>query len=107
MLVRGNGGTLTKDGGKIGFRDIVNLLYARGAKFGSIDRVSLASDNIWNDLKEPVECQGTTSGLDVGESLGNAELVVIRSTASPIKHSTVQQLMNTYSARQTPFLTVG
>lgn len=63
--------------------------------------------NFGNDLEELVKSQSAGGTLDIGESLGDAKLVVIRSTGSLAKHLARQQTTKTYSARQTAFLTVG
>lgn len=97
--------TLAKGRGEIGLGDIVNLLDARSAKVDALD--GLAIEDGVDDLTELVGGQGTSSGLDGGKGLGDAELVALRRTVDPIKHSAVCYATGTYSARQTPFLTVG
>lgn len=84
--------------------DIVHLLDARSAK---VDAVSPAGENSGNDLKEFIDRQGPISRLDIREGLSDAELIVVRSTASPIEHWAIIEATNTYSARQAAFLTVG
>jgi hypothetical protein len=98
---------LTEDRGEVALSNIIYLFDARSAKVGAVDGTSLAGSNCRDDLKETVESQGTASRLNACESLGDAELVVIRSTAGPVEHSVTRQATTTYSARQTPFLTVG
>jgi len=71
--------TLAKDRGEIVFGDIVHLLNARSADIDATERAGIAVGNGGNDAKELVGGQGTVGGLDVGEGLGNAELLIIRS----------------------------
>lgn len=97
----------TKDRWEIGFCDIVNLLNARGTKVDAVEGAGLAGSNGGNDLKDFVEGQGTGNGLNVGKGLCYAQLVLLRSTVNQVKHPAVYRAMGTYSARQTPFLTVG
>lgn len=99
--------TLAKDRGEIVIGDVVNLLNTRSAEVGAVERVGLAGGNRGNDVDEFAESQGTDGGLNAGKGLGNAKLVAIRGTASPVEYSTVYHAMKTYSARQMAFLTVG
>jgi hypothetical protein len=104
LHVGGNGGTFTKDRGEIIIGDIIHLFDARSAKVGAIDGTTIDGGS---NLKEFVKRQGTGRALDIGEGLGNAELIVVRSTENPIKYSTIRLPTKAYSARQTAFLTVG
>jgi hypothetical protein len=75
----GGDGTLTEDRGEVALSNIIYLFDARSAKVGAVDGTSLAGSNCRDDLKETVKSQGTASRLNACESLGDAELVVIRS----------------------------
>ena len=97
----------TKDRWEIGFCYVVNLLNARSTKVDATEGAGLSSSDAGNDLTDFVEGQGTGNRLNVGKSLGYAQLVLVRSTINRVKHLEVYQATGTYSARQTPFLTVG
>jgi len=97
----------SKDRWEIGFCYVVNLLDARSTKVDAIEGAGLASNDGGNDLEDFAEGQGAGNGLDVGKGLGYAQLVLLRSTVNRVKQPAVYRAMGTYSARQTPFLTVG
>jgi len=71
----------TEDRWEIGFGNIVNLLNAGSTKVDTAEGAGLAGSDGGNDLKDFVESQGSAGGLDVGEGLGDAQLVLLRSTA--------------------------
>ena len=81
--------TLTEDCGEGVLDDVVNLLNARSADIDATEP-GIAVDNSGRDIKEFVGGQGTVDGLNVGEGLGDAELVTIRGTVKPVERSVVR-----------------
>jgi len=71
--------TSTEDRWETVFGDVVNLLNARSTKVDALEGAVLAGSDGGDDLKDFVESQSTGNGLDIGKSLGYAELVLIRS----------------------------
>lgn len=97
----------TKGRWEIGFGDIINLLNAGGTKVNTVKGAGLAGGDGGNELSDFVDSQGAGNGLNAGKGLGYAQLALLRSTVNRVEHLTVCQVTETYSARQTPFLTVG
>ena len=82
--------TPTEDCGEGVLDDVVHLLNARSADIDATERAGIAVDNSGKDIKEFVGGQGTVDGLNVGEGLGDAELVTIRGTIKPVERSVVR-----------------